>query len=80
MSPPNSAIAGENSPLAASITPPKNMALVTGRVSHADTDDPSSNYECSESRAYTLKLNLWYTLFALNTAVVLCGPSGSMLL
>jgi hypothetical protein len=28
----------------------------------------------------TLKLNPWYTLFALNTAVVLCGPSGSLLL
>jgi len=25
------------------------------------------------------ELHMWYTLFALNTSVVLCGPSGAVL-
>jgi hypothetical protein len=35
ISPINSAIAGETKPVAARITPAKNMALFTARVSHA---------------------------------------------
>src|SRR5258708_5582238 len=35
MSPPNNAIAGESKPLAARATPAMNIALFTGRVSHA---------------------------------------------
>src|SRR5712672_4845854 len=35
MSPPNNAIAGESKPLAARTTPAMNIALFTGRVSHA---------------------------------------------
>jgi hypothetical protein len=35
MSPASNAIAGENKPVAAKITPATNIALFTGRVSHA---------------------------------------------
>jgi len=58
------------------IIPAKKTALFTATRARQQIQHRRNNFH-SVIFSGALPRNLWYTFFALNTAVVLCGPSGS---
>src|SRR6267154_3314615 len=82
MSPPNNAIAGESRPLAARTTPAMNIALFTGRVSHASGRRSKEQLApMSEVAAlpfgsvalHTLRMNLSLSPFFERAFPAICG-------